>query len=342
MKASSVLLIYTGGTIGMVHDGVSGSLIPFDLRHIYDVMPELKRLPVTIDFVSLDVPIDSSDVTPAVWERLAGIIEVNYPDFDGFVVMHGTDTMAYTASALSFMLENLGKPVILTGSQLPLGTLRTDARENLITAVEIAASLADDAPRLPEVAVYFESKLMRGNRTTKYSTENFDAFDSPNHPVLAEAGIHILYNSAAILQVPGGPFTVHRRMSDRVGVLPVFPGISPELVSGVLGVESMEAVILQTYGSGNIPRQDWLLNALEAAVHRGVAVVNVTQCSRGFVEQGLYENSRRLTGLGVIGGADMTLEAALAKTMHLLALGCRGEAFHRAMTASLRGELSPV
>lgn len=326
----------------MVHDGVSGSLVPFDLRHIYDVMPELKRLPVTIDFVSLEVPIDSSDVTPLVWERLAGIIEVNYPDFDGFVVMHGTDTMAYTASALSFMLENLAKPVILTGSQLPLGTLRTDARENLITAVEIAASLAGDAPPLPEVAIYFESKLMRGNRTTKYSTENFDAFDSPNHPVLAEAGIHIVYNSSAILPVLEGPFTVHRRMSDRVGVLPVFPGISPSLVSGVLGVEGLAAVILQSYGSGNIPGQAWLLDQLAAAVARGIAVVNVTQCSRGFVEQGLYENSRRLTGLGVIGGADMTLEAALAKAMHLVAREYRGDDFRRAMTASLRGELSLV
>lgn len=338
---SSILLIYTGGTIGMMEDATTGALVPFDFTHLQDQMPELRRFNFHIDVVSFEVPIDSSEVSIATWQRIAHLIEVNYTHYDGFVVLHGTDTMAYSASALSFMLEHLRKPVIFTGSQLPIGKLRTDGKENLISAIEIAAARKDGVPVLQEVAVYFESRLFRGNRTHKYNTENFDAFESANCAPLAEAGIHIFYNHQVLFRDPSTEaLTVRTAWCDRVGVLKIFPGMHPSLVAGVLKADGLKGLVIETFGSGNAPRQPWFLNLLKEAIDAGVVMVNVSQCNKGFVEQGRYETSSALQRIGVIGGADMTTEAAVTKLMYLLGQDLPRTEVERYMMASLRGELT--
>jgi L-asparaginase len=339
--SSSILLIYTGGTIGMTEHPTTGELMPFDFNHLQDQFPELRRFKFHIDVVAFDEPIDSSDVNISTWQKIAQMIEVNYPSYDGFVVLHGTDTMAYSASALSFMLENLAKPVIFTGSQLPIGKLRTDGKENLITALEIAAARRDGHPVVQEVAIYFESQLFRGNRTHKYNTENFDAFESANLSALAEVGIHIFYDHNLLLHTTNtSPFKVNRDMDNHVGVFKIFPGMNEALVSGLLHTPGLKGLILETFGSGNGPRSPWFINALEEAIRNGLIVINISQCNKGFVEQGRYSTSTFLQKAGVIGGSDMTVEAALTKLMHLLAYESDRNIIERKMMTSLRGELT--
>lgn len=341
MNQRSVLIIYTGGTIGMVADPRTGALRPMDLAHLEEQVPELDRMKVRLGAESFDRPIDSSDMRPVDWVRIAQIIGRNYEAYDGFVVLHGSDTMAYTASALSFLLEGLNKPVILTGSQLPIGTIRTDARENLITAIEVAAACdASGQATVPEVAVYFEYSLYRGNRTVKVHAERFEAFRSPNYPRLAEAGVHLRYDHAAVLAPRTKGLKVHDRMDDNVGVLRLFPGIRAEWVRHALDTPSLKAVVLTTFGSGNGPTDIKFVEALREATERGITLVNVTQCFGGRVEQGRYVTSQAFVELGVLSAADMTVEAAVTKLMFLLGQGLDGSALASAFGTPLCGEVS--
>jgi L-asparaginase len=335
---NSLLLIYTGGTIGMMEDPRTGSLIPIDFEHILEHVPELNRFKVQLDVHTFADPIDSSDITIENWQEIARVIRDSYDRYDGFVLLHGTDTMAYTASALSFMLENLDKPVVLTGSQVPIGRIRTDGKENLVTSVEIALARRDHGPIIREVVVCFQSHLFRGNRIHKYSTEEFDAFRSANCAPLAEIGIHIFYRHDILLRTEG-VFTAHLEMDNRVGILKIFPGLQEDFVRSVLFSSGLRGVILETYGSGNAPRASWLIAMLREAVDRGIILVNVSQCAEGFVEQGRYETSVELAKAGVIGGADMTSEAALTKLMYLLGRRYPDEDVKRLMAMPLRGEL---
>ena len=316
-----ILLIYTGGTIGMKQDPDTLLLKPFDFKQILQEVPELRKFDVRIDTYSFDPVIDSSDARPDFWIDLARIIRDRYDDYSGFVVLHGTDTMAYSASALSFMLENLEKPVIFTGSQLPIGMLRTDGKENLIDALELAADCGPDGrPCVSEVCIYFETELFRGNRTIKYSAETFNAFRSPNYPVLAEVGIHIKYDTGALFRPTqwGKPLRLHTKLDTRVAVLKIFPGISESVVQAVLSAEGLRAVVLETYGSGNAPSHPWFLEALSSFTARGGIVVNVTQCQTGTVDMGTYANGDILRQAGVLCGYDLTTEAALTKLFVLL------------------------
>lgn len=323
----------------MMEDPATGTLKPFEFEHLLDAVPELRRFKFQIDSVSFDQPIDSSDVDISYWQKMAELIEVNYEHYDGFVILHGTDTMSYSASALSFMLENLGKPVIFTGSQLPIGRLRTDGKDNLITAIEIAAAKKEGISIIQEVCIYFESQLFRANRTHKYNTENFDAFKSTNFPALANAGVHIFYSHDLLIK-PNGPFKVNKALDNNVAVLKIFPGVSETLMRGLLGVPGLKAVVMETYGSGNAPRADWFIRTLKEAIEKGILVLNVSQCNKGFVEQGRYETSAGLSKIGVIAGADMTTESALAKLMFLLGQKVEGEQLRNAVALSLRGELT--
>jgi L-asparaginase len=290
---------------------------------------------------SFDKPIDSSDMTIDAWQKLAAIIDDNYQLYDGFVILHGTDTMAYTAAALSFMLENLGKPVILTGSQLPIGMIRTDGKENLITAIEIAADKNHGTPVINEVAIYFEYKLYRGNRTHKYNAEHFDAFKSPNYPILAEAGINIEYNYPCLMPKPSGELKLRLDMDGNIGVLKLFPGITPAVVSSVLHSNGLKALIIETFGSGNVTTQEWFLNEIENAVsQRNLVVLNVTQCNQGAVNQGRYATSKGLLKAGVIGGSDITFEAAVTKLMYLFGNFSNIDEIKTNLSKNLRGEIT--
>ena len=315
----SILIIYTGGTIGMVNDPVSGSLIPINFGDISDQVPELRKFGYRLRSISFDPVIDSSNIDPSVWVKIADAIYENYNDYDGFVILHGTDTMAYSASALSFILENLEKPVIFTGSQLPIGVLRTDGKENLITSIEIAAEKKNGLPVVPEVCIYFDNKLMRGNRTTKISAEHFDAFNSPNYPPLAEAGLHIKFNTEHIrYPVIRQELVVHRKINTNVAVLKLFPGMNRDFVNALVNTKNLQAIIMETFGAGNAPTYKWFLEEISQFIRKGGLILNVTQCHGGTVEMELYETGRELLNAGVISGRDLTSEASVTKMMHLL------------------------
>lgn len=313
----SVLVIYTGGTFGMTYD-TDGVLVPFDFSQILGYLPPLKHMALELTVVSFESPIDSSNIAPEHWRVIAEVIYENYQQNDGFVVLHGTDTMAFTASALSFMLEGLNKPVVFTGAQLPISEPRSDARENLITAIEIASGRKDGKALVPEVCIYFDYELLRGNRSRKVESMQFDAFDSGNYPLLAKAGVKIDYNFSAIRQAPDGEFKLHSAFDPRISILKLFPGILQETVRAVLSTPGLRGVVLETYGSGNAPTLPWLVAELEAAIQNQVIILNISQCPGGMVMQGRYETSKDLQRIGVIGGSDLTTEAAVTKLMILL------------------------
>ena len=340
MSQIALLVINTGGTIGMVADKQTGALKPFDFGNLYQMMPVLGNFDYAIDSYTFNPLIDSSNVTPAFWIELANVISNNYEKYDGFVVLHGTDTMAYSASMLSFMLENLNKPVIFTGSQLPIGVVRSDGRDNFITAVEIAADRQFDTPMVPEVAIYFENKLLRGNRTNKFNAENFNAFLSGNYPPLAEVGVYIRYNSDSILKPNFRNLKVHTALNTSVAVLKLFPGISQNIVNAVLAIDGLKGLILETYGAGNAPTDEWFVDSLRTAIERGITIYNVTQCKGGSVEMGKYETSAMLEKIGVVGGFDITTESAVTKMMFLLGQNLTGHELVIALQTPLRGELT--
>lgn len=320
MFPARVLLIYTGGTLGMGTNPKTGALEPLDFSHLVSRIPELAAIPAAVDVFQFPQPIDSSDMNPQLWAHLVEIIVAHYDEHDGFVILHGTDTMAFTASALSFMLENLTKPVILTGSQLPINQLRTDGRENLITSIEIAAARHDDGrPRVPEVCIYFSGKLLRGNRSTKINSEGFNAFDSFNYPHLADAGVNIVYHDDLILLPDySRPMKPHYVMDPSVVVFTLFPGIPEDTVRHLLATPHLRAIVMRTYGSGNAPQLPWLMDILTEATARGIVIINITQCASGPVEMARYSGGFLLKNAGVISGYDGTVECAIAKLMHLL------------------------
>ncbi len=339
---ASVLLIYTGGTIGMIQNPETGALTNFDFDRLLQHVPEIKQINPDIYAYTFDPPIDSSDMDPNFWRELAGIIYSNYERYDGFVILHGTDTMAFTASALSFMLDGLMKPVILTGSQLPIGALRTDGKENLLTAIEIAAAKNEDGtPIVPEVCVFFHEKLMRGNRTTKVSAESFDAFVSNNYPVLAQSGIEITYYRHYIRPYDRTSIlTPHYAMDSNIIIFSLFPGIDPCIVKKILQIKEVKGIIFRTFGSGNAPQKEWLVKALTKATASGKTIVNITQCSTGSVKMNLYETGRQLLEVGIINGHDSTVEAALTKLMHLIGKGYNTEEIRDYMNVSIAGEIT--
>jgi len=340
LNQTSILVIYTGGTIGMVQDPKTLTLRPLSMDILYKYLPVLENFNCIFEFHTFHPLLDSSNMHPSFWVKLTEVIEENYERFDGFVVLHGSDTMAYTASALSFMLENLNKPVIFTGSQLPIGMVRTDGRENFINSVEIASAKEIDTPVVPEVAICFENKLFRGNRTSKLNAENFGAFISGNYPALASVGVHIRYYHDLILKPNFKKLKVHKELDDNIAILKLFPGISSNAVKTILNTAGLKAVILETFGSGNAPTAPWFLDQLKDANDRGIIVFNVTQCKGGTVEMGKYETSAELGRLGVIGGYDITTESAVTKTMHLLGCGFSTEATKKLLQTSLRGEMT--
>jgi L-asparaginase len=336
----NILLIYTGGTIGMVKDYDTGALKAFNFDELLLKIPELRLLDCEISTVSFEEPLDSSNMNPEYWSQICGYIQEGYEQYDGFVVLHGSDTMSYTASALSFMLENLAKPVILTGSQLPIGDLRTDAKENLITAVQLAALRKRNRPVIQEVALYFEYKLYRGNRTTKVSAEHFEAFDSPNYPPLLTSGVHLRINEETLFRPSKRQLKVHTSLVTEIMLIKLYPGISESVVGHMLSLVGLKGVIIETYGAGNATTQTWFVQMLKQLIKSGIPVVNITQCIGGSVQMGNYETSVGLKKIGLINGADMTSEAAVAKMMYLLGQKLGPKAFKTVYETSLRGEMS--
>jgi L-asparaginase len=340
MKKPSVLLIYTGGTIGMMQDPKTGVLKPFNFKALTKQIPELQKFDIELSSISFEKPIDSSNMSPETWIQLAQIIKSNYDLYHGFVILHGSDTMAFTASALSFMLQNLAKPVILTGSQLPIGTIRTDGKENLITAIEIAAAQKNNKPIVNEVCVYFEYKLHRGNRTLKYNSAHFDAFKSPNYPALAEAGITIDYKTNYLLKPSKKQFAIQTQLDNDVVVLKLFPGLSKKITLAILNIPEIKGVIIETFGAGNASTQPWFIDALKTAINKGIVVYNVTQCPEGKVVQGMYETSSQLKKIGVISGQDITIESAITKLMFVLGQKLSLEKTKKQLETNLVGEIS--
>jgi L-asparaginase len=336
---SQILIIYTGGTIGMMSDPVTKVLKPINFEQIMDNVPELEKLNCKIKVHSFDEIIDSSNMNPEIWSQLAGLIEANYDTVDGFVILHGSDTMAYTASALSFMLENLGKPVIFTGSQLPISAIRTDAKENLMTAIEIANAKKNDRARVPEVCIYFDYKLFRGNRSFKYNSSKFEAFRSPNYPILAESGVHLRFSVNDIRQPTDSPLIRHKNLVNEVAVLKLYPGISPKVVAAVLESD-VRGIVMETFGAGNTTTDQWFIDLLKNAIDSGKVILDISQCKVGTVELGRYETSKQLKDIGVANGYDMTFEAAVTKMMYLLGQLDDPKEVKRFLEVDLRGELT--
>lgn len=337
----SVLIIYTGGTIGMVNDPDTGALCPFNFEAIMNAVPELKEFAFTIDSYTLPHIIDSSDVSPKVWSEICEVIVERYDQYCGFVVLHGTDTMAFSASAVSFMLENLTKPVVFTGSQLPIGTIRTDGRENLIAALEIAAAYMGERAIVPEVSILFGDRLFRGNRASKVDAESFDAFQSFNYPPLAEIGIHIDYNYSAIdYSYKVGAINSHCDMDCNLAIVKLFPGMSMNVLDGVLNTPNLRGVILESFGSGNAPTNPVFLKKLKEASDRGIIIYNVTQCQGGSVEMGRYSTSKQLASCGVLSGYDITTEAAVCKMMYLLGRYKETNEVKKFLNRALKGEIN--
>ena len=340
-KIPNILLIYTGGTIGMIKDYDTNALKAFNFEHIKDKIPELKLLNCSIRTIAFDTPIDSSNMNTNHWVKIVDIIDGNYDEADGFVVLSGTDTMSYTASAISFMLENLNKPVIFTGSQLPIGDLRTDAKENLITAIQIAATRDEALPMVSEVCLYFEYKLYRANRTTKVSSEQFDAFSSPNYPSFGESGVNLNFNHEALMKVDQKKkLIVRRKIEANVVILKLFPGISEMVIKSVLRIPELKGVVLESFGAGNAPDSKWFINLLKEAIKKKIPIVNVTQCIGGSVFLGHYETSNQLKKIGIIDGKDITTESAIAKLKYLIGVNISFEKFKTIFETPLRGEMS--
>lgn len=340
-NAAKVLIIYTGGTLGMVFDHKIGSLVPFKFEQILNDLPELKRLGLNLSFLALPEPIDSSNVSPEVWTELTNIIENYYNEYQGFVILHGTDTMAYTASALSFMIQNLTKSIVITGAQLPIGIPRTDARENLITSIEIAGFQENEVSKVPEVCIYFNGKLLRGNRSKKHESSQFDAFESENYPYLGNIGVLAEFNSTAILKIKDNTSPVfYKKLNASVGILKLFPGINEASVKHFLSQKDLKGVVLETYGAGNAPSTDWFVSLIEEAIKSGKTILNVSQCVGGKVLMGKYETSRKLADMGVISGSDMSTEAAITKLMWVLEKTQNQEEIKQLLESNISGELS--
>ncbi|MFT3703652.1 MAG: type I asparaginase [Agriterribacter sp.] len=337
---TKLFIIYTGGTIGMVYSEDTGSLVPMGFQEIKFHIPEIAKLGYEFDMHTFNPPIDSSNMSPEIWIQLANLIHDNYHAYDGFIILHGSDTMAFTASALSFMFSNLNKPVILTGSQLPIGEIRTDAKENIITTMEIAGAKENGRALVPEVCIYFDYFLFRGNRTKKYNTEKFEAFYSFNYPPLAEAGINIQYKEKSIL-IPGdAPFAVNTKLDNNITVLKMFPGINRYAVDSVLQTPGLKAVIMETFGNGNTTTAPWFIESLAQAIKNDIIIVDRTQCDGGSVELGRYETSTYLKEIGVTNGNDMTFEAAVTKLMWLLGQDLPVSQVKKLLESSLKGELT--
>src|SRR5665213_701551 len=337
---SQILIIYTGGTIGMMTDPQTKVLRPINFEQIMDNVPEIERLNCKIKVHSFDQIIDSSNMNPAIWSELAGLIEQNYNQVDGFVILHGSDTMAFTASALSFMLENLDKPVIFTGSQLPISAVRTDAKENLMTAIEIAKAKKNDRSRVPEVCIYFDYKLFRGNRSFKYNSSKFEAFRSPNYPILAESGVHLRFSINDIRRpADGEKLKVHRNLANDVAVLKLYPGISARVVETILSAD-VRGIVMETFGAGNTTTDQWFTDLLKRAIDSGKVILDISQCKVGTVELGRYETSKQLKDIGVANGYDMTYESAVTKLMFVLGQSNDPREVKRLLETDLRGEIT--
>ena len=341
-RKPEILIVYTGGTIGMVKDYKTGALRAFDFSQIEEKIPELKHLNCNIKTISFDEPIDSSNMNVDYYISIATIISTNYAKYDGFVVLTGSDTMSYISSAISFMFENLEKPVIFTGSQLPIGDLRTDAKENLITSIEIASTYENNKPVIQEVGLYFEYKLYRANRTTKISAEQFEAFTSMNYPPLVESGVHLNFNYPLLFRsnTNGKELVFRKRLSNNVVILKLFPGITKQIIHSIVNIKGLEGIVLETFGAGNAPTHKWFLDILKECIAKGIVIVNVTQCAGGSVILGHYETSSELKNIGVIDGKDITTETAIAKMMYLLGENLQKEAFKSYFETSLRGEIT--
>ncbi len=339
MKMKKILIIYTGGTIGMVKDYENKSLRPFNFENIYKRLPEIRQLDCEIKTISFQKLVDSSDIEPDDWIYMAQIIRDNYSEYDGFVILHGTDTMSFSASAISFMLKGLKKPVIFTGSQLPIGDLRTDAKENLITSIYIATLKKDNYPLVQEVCIYFEYKLYRANRTTKFSAEQFDAFMSPNFNCLAESGVHITLKNNLIYS-PINSFSIETKFCREVAILKIFPGILESSVKAILAIPNLKGLVLETFGAGNAMTSDWFIDAIEQKIKEGLIVVNATQCLAGSVKHGKYEASVGLEKIGVISCGDMTIESAITKLMFGLGSTTNIDDFKSFFISNVAGELT--
>jgi L-asparaginase len=337
---NQILIIYTGGTIGMMSDPLTRVLRPINFEQIMDNVPELDKLNCRLKVHSFEDIIDSSNMNPAIWSQIAGLIEANYDEVDGFVILHGSDTMSFTASVLSFMLENLGKPVIFTGSQLPISAVRTDAKENLMTSIEIARAKKNDRSRVPEVCIYFDYKLFRGNRSFKYNSSKFEAFRSPNYPVLAESGVHLRFSANDIRHPKEDePLIVHKNLASDVAVLKLYPGISPKVVENILNAD-VRGIVMEAFGAGNTTTDQWFIDLLKDAIDNGKVILDISQCKVGTVELGRYETSRQLKDIGVANGYDMTYESAVTKMMYLWGQHNDPKIVKELLETDLRGELT--